>query len=302
MRPEIKDICFPVTKVESSSIMKNSNMEFNSENSYAILADLGNGREKALNFCSDQYNLLTNESILSPLIPLLEEKFKGLDVRVSAPHHSQFFVNVAPHVPTRSPKVEVIKPAINFTNSYDGHLKARATGGLVRHLVDEKGRVTKTFTGYLQGHSFMYEFKHSNEMIYSMQEISKQVDQYLADFKKVTDLINIMKHVDFEKATSAKIEKLVYRLIKGTRFPITSITGYTDKTNERIISLNVMSVVERVKYEMAIFECKMNLWILYNSMNYVLETCESEMSEKARMEADNRIFANICELIPQDEE
>lgn len=301
MHPLIKTICFPVNKVSSVEIMKNSNMEFNSENSFAIVAQLGEGREKTLNFCSDEYNLLLNESILTPLVPILEQKFRGLDITVSSPYDSQFFVHIAPTIPTLSPRSEVIKPSINFTNSYDGHLKARAMGGLVRHLVDEKGKVTKTFTAYLKGYSFLHEFKHSNNMIYTMEEISKQVDLYVADFKKVEDLIDIMKRVDFKSATIEKIEKLVYKLIEGTRFPITSITGITDK-GERLIGSNVMSVVERIHYEMLVFESPMTLWILYNALNYVLETCESQLSEKARMEADNRIFANITELIPKNTE
>lgn len=298
MHPLIKAICFPVDKMPSVEIMKNSEMEFNSENSFAIVAQIG-GREKTLNFCSNEYNLLTNESILAPLEPILEKKFKGLDITVSAPYDSQFFVHLSPTMPTLSPRSEVVKPSINFTNSYDGHLKARAMGGLVRHLVDEKGNVTKTFTTYLKGFSFMHEFKHSNNMIYTMEEISKQVDLYIADFKKVEDLIDIMKRVDFKTATTAKIEKLVYKLIDGTRFPVTSITGMTEK-GDRIIGSNVMSVVERVRYEMIVFNSPMTLWILYNAMNYVLETCESQLSEKARMEADNKIFANITELIPKD--
>lgn len=281
MNSAIKSICFPVAKVATSSILKDA-MEFNSENAYAIVADLGKGRTKVLNFCSDVYKLVDNASILEPLMPVLEEKFKTFDLRVKSPKHAQFFVNVHPTLPTVSLKTEVIMPAITYVNSYDGKILAKAIGGLVRYMVDEKGRVSITFSSYMKGFSFVYEFKHSNSAIYSMTEVSGLIDEYITNFKTVEHQIDLLKSVTIKNPTTNKISKLVRRMAKGTQYPLKSI----DET------------VERIQYELTVFDLDLNLWTLYTSMNYILENCEADLSQKLRMEADNKIFANIIEMIP----
>lgn len=279
MQPEIKAICFPVAKEVTVELFKDSAMEVNSENAYAIVGRIGK-RKKVLNFCSEVYKLVENSNVLEPLMPVLEQKFKGFEARVKSTKDAQFFVNVTPTIPTVSPKTEVILPAVSFVNSYDGKIKAQAIGGLVRYMVDEKGRVSVTFSTYLKGLSFVYEFKHSNSAIYSMEEVSTHIDNYITNFETIENQIDLMKAVTIEKPTSAKIEKLIRNLVKGTHFPLKSI----DET------------IQRIEYEMDVFECDLNLWILYNSMNFILENCEADLSQKLRMEADNKIYANILQL------
>lgn len=282
MIPEIKAICFPVMKIPTIELMKNPLMKFNSENSFAIVATLPTNEEKTLNICSDVYKLVENSAILEPLIPVLETKFKSLDVTVKSTNDAQFFVKVAPTKPSFGTGNEVILPAISFVNSYDGKIKAQAIGGLVRYLVDDKGKVSMVFSTYLKGLSFVYEFKHSNSDIYSMTEVANHIDLYILTFPDVLQQIDLLKQVDVKKATSAKIEKLVRKISMGTQFPLKSIP----------------ETVERVIYEMDVFECNLNLWMLYTSMNFVLETSEATLSQKLRMETDNKIFANIQQLIP----
>ncbi len=292
MNSELRAICFPVSKVPLSAILPNH--EYNSENAFAIVGNVGIklqpshniplvDRNKVLNFCSDVYKLVENKSILEPLIPVLDQKFKGLEITVDNSKDAQFFVKVSPLLPYISKKSEIILPAISFINSYDGKIKAQAIGGLVRYVVDNKGNVLKNFATYLKGLSFIYEFKHSNTAIYSMLEVSNHIDTYIENFATVQHQIELLKSIDVENATNKNIDNIIRKMAKGTQFPLKSIDD----------------VIDRIVYEMYLFECNFNLWILYNAMNFVLETCEAELSKKLRMEADNKIFANILELIPE---
>lgn len=293
MNPKLKTICFDVEKVESKELAKNPNMEYNSDNSFAILANwpevtdeltkrvLIPARQKTLNYCSGVYKLITNASILEPLIPVLDSKFKSLDMSVTNDKDAQFTVRMSPVVPSFSPNSEVIKPAITFTNSYDGKVLAQATGGLVRYMVDHKGNVFATFSSFLEGHSFRYTFKHSNEEIYSMTELSTKIDEYIENFASVETQIETLKAIDIVKPTSNKLEKLVRNLAKGTLFPIKDIED----------------AIERIMYEEMIFDVAPNLWTVYNAMNYILETTDKVLTTKQRMDADEKIYANVCEFL-----
>lgn len=280
MKTELKPICFQVDKLPMNEVLKNPEMEYNSENSFGIVASWGK-REKLLNTCSSVYKLIENASILEPLIPVLESKFRALNINVKSDKDAQFTVKISPDVPSFSPKTEVIKPAITFTNSYDGKVMAQAMGGLVRYMVDAKGEVFATYSTFLKGLSFSYTFKHSNENIYSMQEISTKIDAYIADFKTVQDQINLLKAVDVVKPTNNKLEKLVRNLSKGTTYPLKEVE----------------QTIERINYESEIFETNPSLWSVYNSMNYILESSEAGLTAKMRMDADYKIYANVLELL-----
>lgn len=285
MKPELEPICFQVEKVESVSVMKNDAMQFNSENSFAILGSwpTENGvKEKILNFCSGVYNLIENKTILEPLIPVLEAKFKDLKIVVSNNNDAQFTVRMSPFIPSFSPNTEVIRPAITFTNSYDGKVLAQATGGLVRHVVDAKGKVFTTFSSFLKELSFAYTFKHNNEAIYSMVGISEKIDAYIQDFSSVESQIAFLKKVTISNPTSAKLSKLIRKFAAGTLFPIKDIED----------------TIDRINYESEIFATdEPSLWNIYNSMNYIVEDTEKVLTAKMRIDTDAKIYANIVEFI-----
>lgn len=302
--PEIDRICFKVDKFSSVDLMANDETLFNTENEYAIVGEVdreGQKVQKILNFCSNQYKLLRNKTILEPLIEVLEPKFKGIIVRAKSHKESQFTVSFSPFVPKISPNTEVVRPAIYFGNSYDGKVKAHAKGGIVRYLVDANGKVSTTFATYVQGLSFDYVFKHSNEFIYKMERISELIDNYIENFSKVEELIERMKSVEIKDITTEKLKAIVVALTKDTRYPKYLITGHDEKGKE-VVAFNEDTVLSRVKYEMNVFETPLNYWILYNSLNYVLENANLKMTPKERADVDNAIFSNIVEFIPSNNE
>lgn len=279
MKSQLKSICFPVEKVETKEMLKSVDVGYNSENAYAIVGRWDK-REKILNFCSSVYKLIENAVILEPLIPVLEAKFKNLTISVGNDKDSQFTVRMSPIAPSFSRKIEVILPLITFANSYDGKLLAQATGGLARYLVDKQGNVSVMYSSYLKDLSFSYTFKHSNENIYSMEGISKLVDDYITNFHNVEKQIEILKRVTIKSTKSADLEKLIRKLTTGTVFPLKEIE----------------QAIERIRYESEIFETNPNLWNVYNSLNYILENSESQLTNKMRIDADTKIYANVCEF------
>lgn len=281
MKNELKPICFPVQKTESSNVL-NSGISFNSENAFAVVGTVGTAKTpKILNFCSSVYKLITNKAILEPLIPVLEKKFKHLNMSVINDKDAQFSVKISPVVPSFSKKSEVIRPAIIFANSYDGKVLAQATGGLVRYVVDKKGNVFETYSTFMKELSFSYTFKHSDKEIYSMERISKLIDEYLINFYSVEAQINKLKKRSIQDETSKGLEKLVRQLAAGTVFPLKEIE----------------ETIQRINYESEIFGTKANLWTVYNSMNYILESSESALTAKARVDAEAKIYANVCERL-----
>lgn len=281
MKSQLKSICFPVEKIETREILKNAEMAYNSENAFAIVGNWPElNRTKVLNFCSSVYKLIENALILEPLVPVLEAKFKDVKINVGNDKDAQFAVRMSPVVPSFSRRGEVIKPAITFANSYDGKLLAQATGGLVRYTVDKEGVVSEMYSSYLKDLSFSYTFKHSNENIYSMEGISLKIDEYIANFHNVEKQIKLLKQVPVKSTKSAQLEKLIRNLTKGTVFPLKEIE----------------QTIERILYEAEIFGTIPNLWTVYNSMNYILEYSESSLTNKMRIDADTKIYANVCEL------
>jgi len=284
LKSDLERICFPVEKIPTIELMKDDKMEFNSENSFAIVGTIGD-RKKTLNFCSSVYALVENVHVLEPLIPVLEGTFKSLDIKAFSEKDAQFFVRMSPTIPSVSPNVEVIKPALTFRNSYDGKILAQATGGLVRYFVDEKGTVNQTYASFLKGLSFSYTFKHSNENIYSMHGIAAELEKYVANFGTVEKQIEFLKAVNIEKATTNKLEKLIRVFSKGAMFPLKEIE----------------ETIDRIHYEGLIFDTDPNLWSIYNAMNYILETSESALTKKMRIDADAKIFENIVEFVATKE-
>lgn len=291
MKTELDQIFFHVEKVESASIAANKNMEYNSDNSFAILAKWETKsesitqentiREKTLNYCSDVYQLVRNQDVLKPLIPVLEEKFKFVDLYVSNDKDAQFSVRVSPVAPSVSVRNEVVLPLITFTNSYDGKVQAQATGGMVRHLVDEKGIVHITFSTYLKGLSFSYKFKHNNERVYDMLDLSGKIDTYLADFSNVTEQVENMKKFEIKHKS---IEDFLTKMAQGTIFPLKDLE----------------ETLGRVHYESMILDTEPNLWTIYNSMNYITEYTEKSLTKKMRMDVDAKIYVNMLEYMESE--
>lgn len=300
---EIDRVCFPVKKVESLSLMSDNDTLFNSENSFAIVGQVnrnGKTHQKVLNFCSGQYKLLENKNALVPLMGVLEKKMAGLDVHSRMKNECQFHVEIFPVLPTTSPRTEVIKPAVVFGNSYDGKIRANAVGGLVRYLVDEEGKVSRTVTAYIPKLSFQYDFKHNDSAIIEIEVIDQKVDYYLKNFEKVENLIEGMKSVEIEDHSRKNIEEIVRALTEDTKFPKSVISGMDDKGKAIPEMIGVENVVERIIYERLVYQTKLNYWIVYSAMNYILHnTAESSLSAKERKDIDNQIFANIIEMVPQ---
>lgn len=277
MKTELSEIFFQVNKVPSVDLMQNAKMEFNSDNSYAIVG-VWPDRQKTLNFCSDVYQLVENKAVLEPLIPVLEERFKHLDLFVSNDKDAQFSVRISPVTPTLSLRSEVTFPMVTFINSYDGKVQAQATGGLIRYFVDAKGEVQVTYSSYLKNLSFAYKFKHNNDSIYDMLELSNKIDSYLGDFSKVTEQIEKMKQFEISEK---KVSKFLEKMANGTIFPLKEL----EETKERVI------------YESMILDRNPNLWTIYNAMNYITENSEKSLTKKMRMDVDAKIYVNMLEYM-----
>jgi hypothetical protein len=281
---KLQTIFFDVNKVPSADYDKNQNMEYNSDNSYRIVAtwprEGKEPREKSLNFCSDIYALIRNQEVLEPLIPVLEEKFKHLDVSVGCDKDAQFSVRISPVIPSFSAREEIVVPLITFTNSYDGKVLAQATGGLTRHIVDEKGNVFTTWSTFLHGLSFSYKFKHNTDGIYSMTELSTRIDQYLGDFQKVEEQVALMKTFAINKRGD-KMGEFLEHMAKGSIFPLKDIE----------------ETLERIEYESMVLDCDPNLWTIYNAMNYITESTEKALTKKMRMDVDAKVYVNMLEYM-----
>ena len=75
-----------------------------------------------------------------------------------------------------------------------------------------------------------------------------------------------------------------------------------DEKGKEVVAFNADTVISRVKYEMNVFDCPLNYWLLYNALNYVLENADLKMTPKDRADIDNQIFATIAEFVPTGED
>lgn len=264
----LKSILFDVEKVESKVV--SPGYETPNKNAHSIVGYIGANRKIRLHDCGEYYNLIRNQDVIVPLVELLEKKFKDLQIRVINEENTQFDVSIAP----RKGKAIVgeILPRFQFSNSYNGVVKAHLSGGLYRTWCENGAAVP------VEGKNMKYTFKHNDKNIFVLEEIEMVVESFLQTFPKLEVEIQKMKKAIIP---TFELKKHMEEISKGTGFPVKGMT----------------TAIERAVFESEKFDEKLSIWLAYNGLNYVLNHDRTYLiAQHVRNNMDEKLFTNALEL------
>lgn len=83
-RAELKKIFFRVEKVPYDSLISDQiapDMEYENSLTHAILAHMPNGKRKIVNACSSDYELLTNQELIEPVLEAMDKAFGDIEIK-----------------------------------------------------------------------------------------------------------------------------------------------------------------------------------------------------------------------------
>jgi hypothetical protein len=198
-----------------------------------------------------------------------------MQLRVINEDNARFNVQLKP-IKTNIRVVGELIPLFNFQNSYDNSSYASLNGGMYR-LVCENGATVP-----VPGLSFSYRFKHNDSDLIDLktwEDINIKVNDFIKNFPKIETAVHKLKK---RIIPMEDLEKLMADLTTGTLFP-----------KKAIASAIVQATIESEQMDE-----KMNLWLAYNGLNYVLNhDRDYKIVQHVRNGIDEKIIAHAMEMI-----
>lgn len=260
---DIKSIFFPVEKVSMADIMPG--YQYPSDSSHAIRVIKPDGSKAIVNFCSEDYQLVRNEDVVTPFITEMQ-KFWEIDTQVKQNGWSQFFVDVI----LKSQAHKVIKvgeifPKVRMINSYDGRIRYHFDMGFWRKVC------SNGLTVPLDGGVSIKKLHTPG--ITQVTEFSAVLQMVTEFIKKADDLVELYKELT-DQVLRSPIDR-VKEVIEETKFP----------------SSLEEDVMKRLEYEANLMATPINDWMVYNAFNYQLNHSEEvKTKEIKRMEVDEQVI------------
>lgn len=260
----ISDLFFPVQKVPVEEIMPG--YIHPSGISHAVIVTLPNGTKKVVNYCSEIYHLVPNETVVQPFIDSMKNFFE-IDVKFSIVGYSVSFIDI---IFKKSPLLmtpgDIIYPKIRMVNSYDGTRKYQFIAGLWRQICTN---------GMGLPHGAQREFKgmHTPKLggETNFEHVLSMASEFLASSADIFEAYQEL-HEQRVKMPKFRIEEV----IEATSFP----------------SSLELDVAERLALEMgSLKQPEANDWLIYNAFNYQLNHNEDiKTKEKKREDIDREVL------------
>jgi hypothetical protein len=241
---------------------------------YAIIGHPNEGKI-ILNRVSNDYHLVKNSEILTPLVELLEKRFSQMQVRVINEENARFDVQLKP-IKTNIRVVGELIPMFNFQNSYDNSSYANLSGGMYR-LVCENGATVP-----VKDLSFSYRFKHNDSDLIDLKtwvDVNAKINDFIKNFPKIETTVRKLKK---RIIPMEDLEKLMANLTTGTLFP-----------KKAVASAILQATVEAEQLNE-----NMNLWLAYNGLNYILNhDRDYKIVQHVRNTIDEKLMANALAMV-----
>jgi len=263
-------ILFNVEKKRMAEVLKG--YKTNSKDEFAIIGYPEDGK-MLLNTCSKQYKIIRNEDVLLPLVDLTENLFGDISLRVIAEENCRFDVNIIPVKGT--PIVGELLPRFNFSNTYDSTGLATLEGGIYRTTCSNGAAVP------VKGKSIKYTFKHNDREILNpgtWEEVTLVMQTFIDEFPKIE--ANVMKMK--KKIITSNLNEFLEDFTEGTLFPKKAIN----------------TAASRALMESTELGEKVNLWLAYNGLNYVLNhDREYKIVQHVRNTLDSKLLDKAMSMV-----
>jgi hypothetical protein len=250
-----------VIKLDAQKVLKgNTNYSLPENSTHAIVS--GNN---IYQFCSKGYNLAPNTDIFLPVLETLHANYEQVGVKVSN-NGANAFVDFIFNDGKNG-----IMPAIGIQNGYDGIVPFRMMKRAFRQICSNGM------------HAFVSEGKgmkkkHTKINDFSPETILRYAETTLNEFGVEFDIIKRLQSI---KIPRVELEKQFEMVANGTKFPVKAISR----------------AIERAEMEARETKQSINLWLVYNGLNYILNhDTEYKITESNRRAIDVSIQENVLEL------
>ena len=259
------DIYFPVEKVPVEEITI-PELEHPSGISHAIVVTKPDGIKRVVQYCSELYYLVPNESII-PVFETEMSRFFNVEKKIKMDKWARFFIDfILKDKAVIMNPVDTVFPRIQLINSYDGSIRYHFLVGYYR-LVCSNGLIVPA--GFVKQIVSMHTPKLGDET--SFENVLQMTSEFLAETSDITEIYRELQDQSV-RDWMLRIEEVV----EETSFPI---------------SLQE-DVIDRMGIELATnTKAKPNDWLIYNSFNYQLnhnEGLKAKHSKKNGM--DQEVF------------
>ena len=255
------DIYFPVRKVPVEEIAPG--FEHPSGLSHAIVVTKPDGTERVVQYCSEIYFLVPNDTIIPQFEKELSRFFK-VETVYRMDRWARFFIDfiLTEKSMAMSPG-DMVFPRIRLINSYDGSIRYHFMAGFWRKIC------ANGLMGYVWEKAIkaMHTPKLGKET--SFGAVMEMTSEFLAESSSVFEV-----YQELQDNRVDDWEMRIEEIVEETSFPISLQEHVTDRMGEELGMLPGMEP---------------NDWLIYNAFNYQLnhnEELKAKSSKKDVMDQD----------------
>ena len=255
------DIYFPVEKVPVEEITPG--FEHPSGINHAIVITKPDGTKRVVQYCSELYYLVPNDTIIPDFEKEMSRFFK-IEKKIKMSRHARFFIDfiLMEKAMTMTPK-DVVFPRIRLINSYDGSIRYHFQAGFWRQICSN-GMMGLVWD---KGFKMMHTPKLGKET--SFGAVMEMASEFLAESTEVLEVYR-----ELQDNSVADWMERIEDVAEETSFPVT----LKEEVMERMgTELDILSGGEP------------NDWLIYNAFNYQLnhnEDLKAKESKKDTMDQE----------------
>ena len=274
----VDDLLFAdVEKKSAKDLLPDYN--FCSYNSHIVSIKLDE-KDIIVNNCSENYLPIPNKELFMPLENKLKDLFgDSLSIKREIKNNSQFYVDYIFDTPENRRFImqnDLLIPKISIQNSYNGKLNYGITGGLHR-LVCENGLAIPNA-----------DFDFNLSVSHCGYNIDKIVEATLE---------NINSFINSSKLIVESLEPLYQQKVKDS--DIQSLVEEVLNETKVLLSLK-KEIISRISEENKTKGIEMNLWSVYNGINYFLQPQHNEWlscSPDVRKKMDQKVLDYMLQKV-----
>lgn len=260
-----------VKKIPAEKIMPDFN--FCSYNDHVIQITTKSGKKVIVNNVSSNYLLIPN----SELFPRIEEglhQFGNLKIKREVSNYGAFFTNYIfddKKYVKEFMKNDILTPRVSIQNSYNSKHLFNVTFGLYRYVCSNGLAIPMIAKSLEVAHCMNNLDKVIESTTESIGIFLNTAKEYIEQFEMLVE----------KKVDANKLELIVEGVLKATN----SLRSYKKEIIERIQKENIKEGIE------------LNLWSIYNGINYMLQpnnnskmTSAFDVREKMDQKIQNYMF------------
>lgn len=265
---DLTNLYFPVEKIPAEELMPG--YEFPSGISHAVVVTKPDGVKRVVNYCSDIYSLVENQTVIPRFYDEIKKYFP-VEVHYKMQDYSRFFIDfVINNKALKVNKKDVVFPKVRLVNSYDGKVKYHFTIGFFR-LVCTNGLTIPV--GYAEKIKKLHT--PSIQALVSFERVMEMTSKFIAE---ASEIFNV--YMELTDQTVRNPELRITDVIENTNFP----PSLAEDVLERLeIERNLLNAPE------------VNDWLIYNAFNYQLNHNDIKTKEVKREEIDQEVFKYLLE-------